>query len=92
MYGYVNGIDKLKLMATNSSNTMKTSLIFLLGLGLGTVLGILIAPEAGRITRRKVREEADRMIDKALAKKQLKELERTSPDISVIKEEERYTI
>jgi gas vesicle protein len=92
MYGYVNGIGRLKLMATNSSNTMKTSLIFLLGLGLGTVLGILIAPEAGRITRRKVREEADRMIDKALAKKQLKELERTSPDVSVIKEEERYTI
>ena len=71
---------------------MKTSLIFLLGIGMGTALGILIAPEAGRITRRKVRDEADRMIDKVLAKKQLKELEKTSPDISVLKEEERYTI
>ena len=71
---------------------IKTSLIFLLGLGMGTVLGIIIAPEAGRITRRKIREEADRMIDKALAKKQLKELAETSPDVSVIKEEERFTI
>lgn len=63
----------------------------MLGIGMGTVLGILIAPEAGRITRRKVRDEADRMIDKVLAKKQLKELEKTSDDISVLKEEERYT-
>ena len=70
---------------------MKTSLIFLLGLGMGTALGILIAPEAGRITRRKIREEADRMIDRALAKKQLKELAK-SPDVSIIREEERYTI
>ena len=64
----------------------------MLGLGMGTAIGILIAPEAGRITRRKVRDEADRMIDKVLAKKQLKELEQTSEDISVLKEEERYTI
>jgi gas vesicle protein len=74
---------------------MKASLIFLLGIGMGTAIGILIAPEAGRITRRKVRDEADRMIDKVLAKKQLKELEKTSDDISVLKEEEeeeRYTI
>lgn len=48
---------------------MKTSLIFLLGIGMGTVLGILIAPEAGKITRRKIRDEADRLIDQALQKK-----------------------
>jgi gas vesicle protein len=71
---------------------MKSSLIFLLGLGMGTVLGILLAPEAGKITRRKIRDEADRIIDKALAKKQLKELEAESPDIVVVTEEERYTI
>jgi gas vesicle protein len=71
---------------------MKSSLIFLLGLGMGTVLGILVAPEAGRITRRKIRDEADRMIDKALAKKQLKELQAESPDVVVVTEEERFTI
>jgi len=70
---------------------MKASLIFLLGLGMGTVIGILIAPEAGRITRRKIRNEADKMIDKALAKAQLKELAQ-DPDISIITEEERSTV
>jgi gas vesicle protein len=54
---------------------MKTSLLFVLGVGMGVVLGLLIAPESGRVTRSKIRAEADRMIDKALAKKQLKELE-----------------
>jgi gas vesicle protein len=54
---------------------MKTSLLFLLGVGMGTVLGLLCAPESGRITRRKIREEADRFIDKTLAKKQLKQLQ-----------------
>lgn len=49
---------------------MKTSLIFLLGIGMGTVLGMLIAPEAGKITRRKIRDEADKLIDQALKKKQ----------------------
>jgi gas vesicle protein len=53
---------------------MKTSLIFVLGVGMGVALGLLIAPEPGRITRRKIKAEADRMIDKALAKKQLNEL------------------
>lgn len=48
---------------------MKTSLIFLLGIGMGTVLGILIAPEAGKITRRKIRNEADRLIDETLRKR-----------------------
>lgn len=59
---------------------------------MGTVLGILVAPEAGRITRRKIREEADRIIDQTLAKKQLKELEAEMPDEVVIVAEERYTI
>ena len=70
---------------------MKTSLIFLLGLGMGTVLGLLVAPDAGKITRRKIRDEADRFIDKALAKKELKELAE-DPDVEVITQEERYTI
>jgi gas vesicle protein len=70
---------------------MKTSLIFLLGLGMGTVLGILVAPEAGKTTRRKIREEADRMIDKALASKQLKELEAEMPDeVDVLATADRY--
>jgi gas vesicle protein len=67
---------------------MKTSLIFLLGLGMGTVLGILVAPEAGKITRRKIRDEADKLVDKAMAKKQLKALDQT-PDVVLV--EERYT-
>jgi gas vesicle protein len=54
---------------------MKTSLIFVLGIGMGVVLGILVAPQSGRITRRKIREEADRIVDQALAKKQVKALE-----------------
>lgn len=70
---------------------MKTSLIFLLGLGMGTVLGLLVAPDAGKITRRKIRDEADRFIDKALAKKELRELAK-DPDIEVMAQEERYTI
>jgi gas vesicle protein len=53
---------------------MKTSLIFVLGVGMGVALGLLIAPEAGKVTRKKIKAEADRMIDKALAKKQLKSL------------------
>lgn len=54
---------------------MKTSLIFVLGVGMGYVLGLLLAPESGKATRRKIREEADRLIDKTMAKKQLKQLE-----------------
>jgi hypothetical protein len=71
---------------------MKSSLIFLLGLGMGTVLGILIAPDAGRITRRRIRDEADKIIDKAMAKKRLKETAaEAAPDVVVVTEE-RYTI
>jgi gas vesicle protein len=79
---------------------MKTSLIFLLGIGMGTVLGILVAPEAGKITRRKIRDEADKFIDNALAKKQQQELlkdetidsENPDVDVVVVTEESRYTI
>jgi gas vesicle protein len=79
---------------------MKTSLIFLLGIGMGTVLGILVAPEAGKITRRKIRDEADKFIDNALAKKQQQELlndetvdtANADVDVVVVTEESRYTI
>ena len=76
---------------------MKTSLIFLLGIGMGTVLGILIAPEAGKITRRKIRDEADRFIDQTLQKKrqqaELDRLEATlEPAETTVIAESRYTI
>lgn len=76
---------------------MKTSLIFLLGIGMGTVLGILIAPEAGKITRRKIRDEADRLIDQALQKRQqqaeVDRLEATlQPSETTVVTENRYTI
>jgi gas vesicle protein len=74
---------------------MKTSLIFLLGIGMGTVIGILVAPEAGKITRRKIREEADRIIDETLAKRKMKEIEKEideAADVEVAVVEERYTI
>jgi gas vesicle protein len=71
---------------------MKTSLIFVLGVGMGVVLGLLVAPEPGRITRRKIRAEADKMIDKALAKKQLAELEADGLVTTTAVEVERYTL
>ena len=76
---------------------MKTSLIFLLGIGMGTVLGILIAPEAGKITRRKIRDEADKFIDQALQKRQqqteINRLEATlEPANTTVITESRYTI
>ena len=72
---------------------MKMSLIFLLGVGMGTVLGLLTAPESGRITRRKIREEADRLIDQALAKKQLKKLVADGTvTTTAIETEKRYTL
>jgi gas vesicle protein len=76
---------------------MKTSLIFLLGIGMGTVIGILIAPEAGKITRRKIRDEADRIIDQTLQKKkqqaEINRFEATlEPADTVIVSESRYTI
>lgn len=72
---------------------MKTSLIFLLGLGLGTVLGLLIAPEPGRITRKKIRDEADKLIDKALAKATFTEgMDEPLSEPTVVIVEERYSI
>jgi gas vesicle protein len=77
---------------------MKTSLIFLLGMGMGTVLGILIAPEAGKITRRKIRDEADKFIDQTLQKRQqaaeINRLEATlePTDTTYASMESRYTI
>lgn len=76
---------------------MKTSFIFLLGIGMGTVLGILIAPEAGKITRRKIRDEADKLIDQTLQKKrqqaELNRLEATlEPAETTVLAESRYTI
>ena len=74
---------------------MKTSLIFLLGIGMGTAIGILIAPEAGKITRRKIRDEADKIVDKAIAKRKVKALEKElgePADEEVVVVEERYTI
>lgn len=76
---------------------MKTSLIFLLGIGMGTVLGILIAPEAGKITRRKIRDEADKLIDQALQKKErqaeIRRLESAlEPTETTVVSEGRYTI
>lgn len=76
---------------------MKTSLIFLLGIGMGTVLGILVAPEAGKITRRKIRDEADKLIDQALQKRNAVETNRLESDSfepasRVIVSESRYAL
>jgi gas vesicle protein len=76
---------------------MKTSLIFLLGIGMGTVIGILIAPEAGKITRRKIRDEADRLIDEKIRKRQ-QHLTSQPPDVTIhttdsgVVTESRYTL
>ncbi|MBT1701763.1 YtxH domain-containing protein [Chryseosolibacter indicus] len=72
---------------------MKTSFMFVLGIGMGVVLGLLIAPESGRVTRRRIREEADRMIDQALAKKQLKKLQEDGlVSTTSVDPVERYTL
>lgn len=64
---------------------------------MGTVLGILIAPEAGKITRRKIRDEADKLIDQALQKKErqaeIRRLESAlEPTETTVVSEGRYTI
>ena len=51
---------------------MKWSLIFLSGVGLGIVVGLLVAPEPGRVTLLKAKAEADRIVDKALQKERLR--------------------
>jgi gas vesicle protein len=43
---------------------IRASLIFLSGVTMGTVLGLLIAPEPGKVTLKKIKREADRLVDK----------------------------
>lgn len=45
---------------------MKGILSFVVGLAAGTALGILLAPASGKDTRRKIMEEADRLIEDAM--------------------------
>jgi gas vesicle protein len=52
---------------------MKSSLIFLSGVAVGTVLGLLIAPEPGSATLQKIKREADRFVDKVVEKKSVAE-------------------
>jgi gas vesicle protein len=65
--------------------------MFLLGIGMGTVLGLIVAPEPGKVTRRKIREEADKLLDKMITKAHLKN-QMESPESTVIVVEERYTV
>jgi gas vesicle protein len=48
---------------------MKSSFIFLAGVGLGIVVGLLVAPEPGKVTLRKVKAEADRIVDKVVQRR-----------------------
>lgn len=96
---FLTDVDRygFEYISETTERIMKTSLIFLLGIGMGTVLGILIAPEAGKITRRKIRDEADRIIDQTLQKKrQQAELNRLvatpEPADAAVITETRYTI
>lgn len=41
---------------------MKTTLSMILGIVTGAAIGLLIAPAPGNVTRKKIREEADRML------------------------------
>jgi gas vesicle protein len=69
--------------------------MFVLGVGMGVVLGLLVAPESGKATRRRIRAEADRMIDQALANKQLKNLqedELVTTTATTTRPVERYTL
>ena len=50
---------------------MKSSLFFLSGVGLGVLVGLLVAPEPGRVTLLKVKAEADRIVDKVLQKERM---------------------
>jgi gas vesicle protein len=40
---------------------------------MGTVLGILIAPDPGPVTRRRIKAEADKIVDKAIVKRRIKQ-------------------
>jgi gas vesicle protein len=50
---------------------MKSSFIFLTGVGLGIVVGLLVAPERGRVTLWKIKAEADRIVDNVIQKERL---------------------
>lgn len=45
---------------------MNGILSFMVGLAAGTALGVLLAPASGKDTRRKIIEEADKLIEDAL--------------------------
>jgi gas vesicle protein len=48
----------------------RLSAIFLIGVAMGTALGLLMAPEPARATLRKVKRDADKLIDKVEELKQ----------------------
>ena len=52
---------------------MKTTLIFICGVALGTAVGLLTAPASGKKTIQRIKKEADRFVDSALEKE--KEIE-----------------
>ena len=54
---------------------IKSSIIFLSGLAMGAVLGILIAPEPGKVTVKKIKQEADRLVDKVKVEKLKEQVE-----------------
>lgn len=45
---------------------MNKILSFAIGLAAGTALGILLAPASGKETRKKIMEEADKLLEDAL--------------------------
>ena len=47
-------------------NFMNKIFSFIIGVAAGTALGILLAPASGRDTRKKIIEEADKLIEDAL--------------------------
>jgi len=66
-------VQKERAGETEFKMNMKSSLIFLLGVAMGTALGLLIAPEPGNVTLQKIKQEADRLADKVIEKKTVKE-------------------
>ena len=48
---------------------MERFISFVLGLATGAAIGILLAPAPGSETRRRIKEEADKLVDDALSMK-----------------------